>query len=158
MLKVYFGSLPNENYNVDAFFDFNFKSEWFDDELNKEMILDVDKSKVIARNIIESPVLGTIPPQWLSGGVKTLILLNSCKRNDVIFNGSQCGDNCAKWILHIAKMKDITLTFHHVMNFGLDTKFDAYIINNGKYTKNMDEFLEQADIILSGIPEDELDD
>lgn len=61
MLKVYFGSLPNENYNVDAFFDFNFKSEWFDDELNKEMILDVDKSKVIARNIIESPVLGTIP-------------------------------------------------------------------------------------------------
>lgn len=122
------------------------------------MILDVDKSKVVARNIIESLVLGTIPPQWLSGGVKTLILLNSCKRDDVIFNGSQCGDNCAKWILHIAKMKDITLTFHHLMNFGYNTEFDAYIINNGKYTKNMDEFMEQADIILGGIPEDELED
>lgn len=30
------------------------------DELNKKMILDVDKSKVVSENIIESPILGQI--------------------------------------------------------------------------------------------------
>lgn len=35
---------------------------------------DVDKSTVIDSGIIDSPVLGKIPPIGLSGGVKTLIL------------------------------------------------------------------------------------
>ncbi|WP_405755292.1 DUF4869 domain-containing protein [Anaerovibrio slackiae] len=39
------------------------------------MIFDVDKSKVIGANLIESPVLGPIPPERLSGGVKTLLLM-----------------------------------------------------------------------------------
>ncbi len=40
------------------------------------MIKDVDKSTVIAPRIIESPVLGAITPRELSGGVKTLILID----------------------------------------------------------------------------------
>ncbi|MBR3243874.1 MAG: DUF4869 domain-containing protein [Parasporobacterium sp.] len=38
-------------------------------------ILDVDHSTVIDSGVIDSPVIGKIPPLSLSGGVKTLILV-----------------------------------------------------------------------------------
>lgn len=70
------------------------------------MILDIDKSKVISDRAIDSPVLGVIPPTSLSGGVKTLILIDHI--TDKIFNASNCGDNCAEWLLKIADKKDVT--------------------------------------------------
>ena len=68
MLKIYYGSLPNEIKSASVYFVFNFEPEWLNNTLNQEMIEDVDKSKVVTTNVIESSVLGTIPPQWLSGG------------------------------------------------------------------------------------------
>lgn len=64
------------------------------------MIQDVDKSTVLDSGVIDSPVMGKIPPTSLSGGVKTLILMKN--EPEKIFNASACGDNCAKWILHLA--------------------------------------------------------
>lgn len=61
------------------------------------MIRDVDRSEVIGPRVIDSPVLDGISPRELSGGVKTLIAI--CKKPDVVFNASACGDNCAKWLL-----------------------------------------------------------
>lgn len=142
MLSVYFGSLPNEIYVADKYFDMNYNPEWLLDPMVKEMIKDVDKSEVIAKNIIESPVLGTIPPQWLSGGVKCLICMLKDKTG-YIFNGTNCGDNCAKWILKIAEKKDLTVTFHHIMDFGYDTKFKCKILNNNSTINNFEEFLNE---------------
>lgn len=48
---------------------------WFDSELAKEMIRDIDDSEVLSGECINSPVLGQIPPERLSGGVKTLLLM-----------------------------------------------------------------------------------
>ena len=39
------------------------------------MILGVDNSKYIDGIVIDSPVLGPIPPERLSGGLKTLIMI-----------------------------------------------------------------------------------
>ena len=39
------------------------------------MILDIDKSVVISDKSIDSPILGIIPPQMLSGVVKALMLM-----------------------------------------------------------------------------------
>ncbi len=50
------------------------------------MIRDIDRSDVVSAGIINSPFLGTIPPSRLSGGGKTLILMNF--DNDHIFNAS----------------------------------------------------------------------
>lgn len=61
------------------------------------MIQDVDQSTVLGNGVIDSPVLGKIPPVGLSGGVNTLILVKF--EQDKIFNASTCGDNCAKWLL-----------------------------------------------------------
>ena len=81
------------------YFDVAFRPEWFEDDLVKKMIKDVDKSDVIGPYLIISPVLGPIAPTYLSGGVKVLILL--LKEPKFIYNLSNCGDNCAKWILEI---------------------------------------------------------
>lgn len=48
------------------------------------MIKDVDKSEVVSDECIISPVLGQIPPERLSGGVKTLLLI--LNEPDKIFN------------------------------------------------------------------------
>lgn len=116
-------------------------------KLNREMILDVDKSEVVADNFIQSSVLGAIPLQWLSGGVKALICMNS-DDSGYIFNLSNCGDNCAKWVIKIAEKKDLTVTLHHYMNFDGVKNFKAYIINTDKIVESVDEyFYEYAKII-----------
>ena len=111
MLKVYMGELENEIYNPSMYFANQYDDEWIIDELCKEMIKDIDKSEVVNSRIIDSPVLGPITPKELSGGVKTLMLL-AFDDSGKIFNGSACGDNCAKWILKIAETRDVTITLH----------------------------------------------
>lgn len=150
MLKIYYGSLPNEIKSASVYFDINYKPEWLDNELNQKMIEDVDKSEVIARNIIESSVLGIIPPQWLSGGVKALICMNSDDRG-YIFNLSNCGNNCAKWVREIAETKDLLVTTHHYMSFNDVEDFKIEMINTGKIVNTKEEYLDEFIKIKSKI-------
>lgn len=147
MLRVYFGDMKNSIYNTSMYFSNSYEEEWFDDKLVKDMILDIDKSEVIGPNCIQSPVLGQIPPITLSGGVKTLILI--LKEQDKIFNASQCGDNCAKWILKIAKEsnKDIRINLRHIMDFG-DDPFELFIENTDQIVHNMKELMPIAHELL----------
>lgn len=140
MLKIYMGELENEIYNPSMYFDNQYDDEWIIDELSKEMIKDIDKSEVVNSRIIDSPVLGPITPKELSGGVKTLMLL-AFDDSGKIFNGSACGDNCAKWILKIAETRDVTITLHHGMRFGAGP-FEIEILNNNKIVHNRSEWLE----------------
>ena len=58
------------------------------DPLTQEMIKSVDKSDVFGGKVIDSPYLGLIPPTGLSGGVKTLILIQNEPKT--VFNSSTC--------------------------------------------------------------------
>jgi hypothetical protein len=98
------------------------------------MISDIDKSNVLSSGAIGSPVLGIISPLALSGGVKTLILIK--KMPEELFNASQCGDNCAPWLLRLGKEGDVTINLSHIMNFG-SNKFDIYIVNTGETVHDM---------------------
>lgn len=109
------------------------------------MIKDVDKSEVLGPRIIDSPVLGGISPRELSGGVKTLILMNQVP--DKIFNASACGDNCAKWILRIGESKDITINLRHLMDFG-DGEFVLKILNTDQIVHNMKELVPIAGMLV----------
>ena len=105
MLSIIFNrgtkDLEDTNYvcSPEIYFKYNYEEEWFEDELVKEMIQDVDGSKVLSAYAIDSPVLGFISPERLSGGVKALIIMY--KEPALIVNASACGNNCAKWILEI---------------------------------------------------------
>ena len=60
-----------------------------------------------------------------------------------VFNASACGDNCAKWILEIAKHKDLTINLRHIMDFG-DEDFEAKVLNTGDMVHGMGEFVSIA--------------
>ena len=147
MLNIIYGDVKNSIYNTNVYFKNSYEPEWLDAELAKKMIKDIDDSEVLSGECINSPVLGQIPPERLSGGVKTLLLI--LNEPDRIFNASTCGDNCAKWILRIAKesKKDIVINLRHVMDFG-DKPFEIKILNNGKTVHNIQEYVMNAGLYL----------
>ena len=145
MLNIYFGDMPQAIYNTAVYFKNTYEDSWITDELSREMILDIDKSKVIGARIIDSPVLGAITPRELSGGVKTLILIDHV--SDKIFNASTCGDNCAKWLLKMGKEKDMTINLRHLMDFG-NQKFQIHILNTDQVVHSMEELVPVAGLYV----------
>ena len=141
MLKIYYGEKEDAIYNTSVYFKFNYNPEWFKDPDIIHMVKDIDKSSVLGNGAIDSPVLGVIAPVTLSGGLKTLILID--KVQDRIFNASNCGDNCAGWLLRISRERDITVNLRHMMDFGPDD-FEIMIMNTGDIVHNMDELIPVA--------------
>ncbi|MBR3317084.1 MAG: DUF4869 domain-containing protein [Atopobiaceae bacterium] len=125
-------------YNTSAYFKFNYQPHWLEDQRVQQMILDVDKSRVLGNGAIDSPVLGVIAPVSLSGGVKALILID--KVPDKVFNASNCGDNCAAWLLRIGGEKDVTVNLRHIMDFG-NGRFELEIVNTGDVVHSMAELV-----------------
>lgn len=138
MLNVYFGDMPGAIFNTAVYFKNTYRDSWITNPLSVQMIKDVDKSDVVSESVIESPVLGSITPLALSGGVKTLMLVKFDREH--VFNASTCGDNCAKWLLKIAEKRKVVINLHHAMDFGKGP-FKIKVLNNGKTVSNMDELL-----------------
>lgn len=160
MLKVLFGKElhPLLRY-IDDFFKVVFQPEWLDDELVKEMIEDIDKSKVLSRYCIESPVLGQIPPTMLSGGVKALIILlkdePGVDEEECYLNLTYLGNNCQKWLLRIAEEKDIEvcMTGYEMDFYGFEDMNvlclnDGSIIHNGK--EWVDKMIDYGEMYYEG--------
>ena len=142
MLEIFFGEYKGENYipNPDIYFDNQHEDEWMEEMLTKQMVSDIDKSKVIGPHLIDSPFWGPIPPERLSGGVKTLIMIDHDYEH--VFNASACGDNCAKWLLKICETEDRLVRLGYIMNFG-DNKFTIKINNTGKIVHSMSELMDE---------------
>lgn len=141
MLKIYFGDMPDAIYNTSVYFKNRYKKEWIISEKAIAMIRDVDSSEVLGSGAIDSPVMGIISPINLSGGVKALILIDNIPEK--VFNASNCGDNCANWLLKLGEEKDITVNLRHIMDFG-DGEFEIYVINTDSIVRNMDELVRIA--------------
>lgn len=116
MLTVHTGISDDTIDYIDSYFKNNYEDEWLDDELVKEMVLDIDNSVIESPHKISSPVLGDITPLDLSTGVKALILMYKEPENE--FWATACGDNCAKWIKKFGDEMDITISLEHFMDFG----------------------------------------
>ena len=108
MLKIYFGEMENVLHNVESFFNNQYSYAWLEDDFVKSVIESVDRSVVESPECIKSPVLRQIPPTRLSGGTKAVILMKYCP--DRVINASNCGDNCAEWILRLGDSRDLTIT------------------------------------------------
>lgn len=142
MLSIYLGQMDEAIYHPPTYFYNRYEDEWITEELSVEMIKDVDRSEVVSARLIESPVLGPISTKELSGGVKTLMLM-AFDETGKVFNASVCGDNCAKWILEIARRKDLAINLRHIMDFG-DGEFEARILNTGEVVHDMRTFVRIA--------------
>ena len=138
MLRVFYGDMDDVIYNTSVYFKYNYQPQWLEDSRVQQMILDVDSSRVLGNGAVDSPVLGVIAPVSLSGGVKTLILID--KVPDKVFNASNCGDNCAAWLLKIGSEKDVKVNLRHIMDFG-DGPFELLVENNGQVVGSMRELV-----------------
>ena len=138
LLHVFYGDMPEAIFNTAVFFKNSYDDAWIVDDFSRQMIKDVDKSEVMGTGVIDSPVLGKIAPERLSGGVKTLMLVKFMP--DMVFNASTCGNNCAKWLLKIAENEDRTVNLRNIMNFG-DESFDIHVLNTNQVVHSMRELL-----------------
>ena len=137
MLHIYFGDMPEAIFNTEVYFKNVDDEKWLMDDFAKAVVKGVDKSEILDKFLIRSPVLGLIPPLMLSGGTKTLLLIKNCPKQ--VFNASNCGDNCAKYILRMAKERDVTINLHHLMRF--KEPFSIHVINDDTVVETMMQLL-----------------
>lgn len=132
MLYIHFGHIYNgtELVDVDSYFKCVLQEilDIVDNALARKILLDVEGSRVINNNLIDTKKFGVQPSQKICGGVKALLLMNSC--TGLLIAGRNCGDNCSKWIQYIAKLKDVRMTLAHPMEFS--DPFEAICENTGK--------------------------
>ena len=91
MLRINFGSLPDEIYNTEMFYENQYDRNWVMDEFAQKIIKDIDSSDVIGPDLIKNDVFGSFSSTELSAGVKTLLLIKNMPNK--IYNISNCGEN-----------------------------------------------------------------
>ena len=138
MLTIHYGDMEGVVYNTSVFFNNVYSSKWFEDPFAQKVIKAVDRGTVLGPNAIETKVLGVIPPEKLSSGTKTLLLMHFMPER--VYNASNCGDNCARWILAIGKAQDVTVNLYHLMDFG-DRRFEIRVANTGEIVHTMGELV-----------------
>lgn len=141
MLNIIFGECKEAIYNTSVFFDNQYLDCWMADPFTAEVIKGIDKGTILSPGAVDTKALGVIPTTKIAGATKTLLLIKN--RPEMIFNASTCGNNCAKYLLKIGKMQDVTVNMHHIMDFG-KRSFDIRIINNDTIVHNMKELVENA--------------
>ena len=151
MLNIFFGYMPDAIYDTSSYFNNTYLDSWTADDFSKEIIRSIDKAEVLGPQAVESKALGVIPMTSLSGGVKTLLLIDHLPKK--VFNASTCGDNCAAWILKIAQKheEDITINLNHLMDFDPARKeksFDIRIANTGEIVHSMRELVPTAGMLI----------
>ena len=136
MIRLKFGYTDKTILNVDKMFFASLSSEWFKDPFVIDMVEQVDKVKSLGIGIFSSPVMPVVSSCNLSTGVKTLVLLYHMPQYEYII--TNCGDNCAKWILEIGKRKDISVRLTRIMNFG--EQFDI-VLNDNIHVTSMPQLI-----------------
>ncbi len=138
MLKIFYGEMDEVCYGP-IWFKYSYELDWFQDAFVQQMLVSVDKSRYITGGVIESPVLGPIPPEKLSGGLQTLIMIYEMPQK--IFDATSCGANCAKWLLEIGKKQDVTVNLRYYMPLDSLAPFEIEIVNAAKVVRSAEEFV-----------------
>jgi len=141
MLHIQFGEMENVNYGPD-WFKVNYDPSWLKEEFVRAMVKDVDNSDCVDGIVINSPILGSIPPERLSGGVQTLIMIY--EKPQLVFDATSCGENCAKWLLEIGKQKDVTINLNYLLKFENTPDFEVYIENEKSLVLNIEDYIMTA--------------
>ena len=152
MLNIHFGKVENAFYGP-SWFKANYAPEWLADPLVRNFLRDIDRSDYKGGNLIDSEVLGPISPGELSGGVQTLICIYKCP--ELVFDATSCGNNCARWLLEIGKLEDITVMLEYFMEFNDLEPFRIRIDNTGEIVENIRDYTFAALDILNAEDYDE---
>ena len=137
MLRICFGELKEALYGP-TWFTYCHDLSWFQDERIQEMVREIDKTEYLGGSVFNSPVLGMIPPEKLSGGVKTLIVID--KMPDKVFDATNCGENCAPMLLEIGRRTDVTVNLRAFLPLKSEDSFEIEIVNTGSIVTNEQDY------------------
>ncbi len=155
--EIYYGHLDGELFGVDSYFDNAYEPEWIENDIATGILKDIcnmveRQGQAITVNWFNEGRYVTIGPRDLPGGVKALlIMLNT----DEVVQACRCGNNCAKWIVEIAKVKPLKIALASFMEFNVD--FDAHVLNDDSYIHSYaDHIVKSLDLLF--YDEDDEDD
>ena len=141
MLKVWFGESEKALKSGNGYFD-----NWLDDscletEFAKRIVKAIDKSDLISKNLVQSPVIGAVPPSFLSGGTKSLLIL---KYSDNVMSITAFGKNCYPYIIEISKDKDITIHSNNAFRIFECGDLDmVLVLNDDSYVYSDEELIQK---------------
>ena len=84
---------------------------WFEPEVIQKILKEVDSVEYLGHSRFDSPVIGIIGPEDLSGTVKTLI--SSYQHPDLVHPCDYLGYNVAQYLKLLSDAKDITYTLNY---------------------------------------------
>lgn len=161
MLRILCSEEPENMLNTPThLFNQSYKPDWFNDPLVEEIVLDIDSTKHIRDQVFDSPVLGLILPERLSGGVKALIGIIKCDTFGKFsaLRSSMFGDNCVKWLARLSFDYDFTIYMSHPLDFSFGGDFDDKEFQNipikavGEHDEVLSTCGEVAKYCLSNYP------
>jgi hypothetical protein len=141
MLLVYFKGQKNVINSPDISFKHRYKEEWLTTDIGRRIIKEIDKSEVNdTGTIIFSPVLGSIPPERISGGAKALFF---AKFKDDFISSTCFGDNCAELLLSISENRDVKIVEYHLLglNDTVGARRKVYFPELKIYAKDYDDYI-----------------
>lgn len=127
------------------FFFANKKEEWFQDKVVQNIMWYVDNAKLVEGFCIRDRLGKIVPPEYLSTGCKTAILV--WLYPEKVFNMTQCGNNAFKCVSDICVKYDRTeLTYRFLpLRFlkNLKLQKDGVDITLDEYDELVDDWLEE---------------
>lgn len=92
MLHLYFGNKKGALLSGENYFNAQVDTSVIESNFGKYVIGKIEKGKVYSKNNIVIPIIGSISPENLSGGTKTLLSLYY--NNTLLVDLASMGDNC----------------------------------------------------------------
>lgn len=145
MLYIDFGGEKVQGIgHPDVAFNYRYEPEWFEDDIVKQIVEDIEGGKMIAPGVLQVEPYGFISPTQLSSTCRNTIL--AYKTSEPI-NATFCGSKAADWLLRLGEMKKkLTIRLDYVMMFPRD--FKAVVVNDGRRINSMRDYLEAASYFL----------
>lgn len=99
--------MQNAEVSGDGYFDSWVDASVIESDYARGVIKDIENGDVISKYNVVIPIYGSVSPERLSGGVKSLLSMYA--NDDVIFDLASIGDNCFKQLGILASLKDIEM-------------------------------------------------
>lgn len=133
MLNIKFGITPDRvilNTTEYFLYDMDWQSIMLTD-FTKRVVRDIDQSEVISARIIESPVLGAITPEELSGGVKAILIAMYKDDDGMELMLERMGENCYPFLYEVGRLKDIVVHTELLPIFDFSSGLSVRVTNTG---------------------------
>lgn len=97
--------------------EINQHCDWLNNPISEKIVQDVDRTEHVKDFMYNSPFLGVIPPQMLSGGSKALILIANSYNPEIAYSSKIFGDNCVEWLRRLSFLVDFKLLMCHPLGW-----------------------------------------